>query len=599
MRRSIELHKNISRRAMIIGGVKTIAMAGLFSRLYYLQFIKSSSYKTRAEDNRIKVQMVAPSRGLIVDRNMRVMVRNETYYRLMIEKVRDKKASNNTLTKISSLINLPLPKYHKLKKKLSETPIGRTITVKSSLSSTEIIKLKFNIPNLPSMVIAEREKRKYNLAEAAAHVIGNVGAVTKQELKPDAPVLQIPEFKIGKKGVEKSRDKMLIGTAGLEYFEVNAKGLLLKKLKTKDSISGGQSRLTIDSKLQRFCHQRMGDESGAIIVMDVNNGEILAMSSSPAFNPDIFSSTIPHKYWNSLLNNPKAPLVNKAIAGQYPPGSTFKMMVALAGLEAGIINEKTTFHCPGYFHLGRHRFNCWRAGGHGTVNVNKAIEQSCDTFFYHVGNKLGIDKITEMAREFGFGNSLNIDIPNEKKGLLPSDKWKRKYRHEPWQGGDTINSSIGQGFVLATPLQLAIMTARIANGGKIIFPQIFMDYKENSIITEQMNLNPKNLAIIQKAMFSVVNSTRGTAYGKRIDDPEMAMAGKTGTSQVRRITRRGVKQSSLPWNERHHALFVAFAPFDKPKYAISVIVEHGGGGSSAAAPIAKDVMLETFRLGIT
>lgn len=363
--------------------------------------------------------------------------------------------------------------------------------------------------------------------------------------------------------------------------------------------------------MQEFSSKRFGDESGAAVIMDVETGAVKALTSMPAYDPNIFSRGISHEYWNELHSNPKLPLINKSLAGQYPPGSTFKMLVAIAALEEGIINQYTNIHCGGSFWIGKHRFNCWKEHGHGAVNLNKAIAESCDTYFYTIADKMGIEKISEVARRFGLGEIYNVGISGEKEGLIPNKEWKKKRHNERWQRGDTINSSIGQGYVLSTPLQLAVMTARIANGGYDVTPTIYQsevdkltkmpvnEDKSDTTTDEQIkqkyfektNINPEHLKLIQKAMFSVVNKPNGTAYRSRFSKlGDIKMAGKTGTSQVRRITKRGVDQDTIPWKERHHALFVGYAPFDKPKYAAAVIVEHGGGGSKAAAPIVRDIL---------
>ena len=362
-----------------------------------------------------------------------------------------------------------------------------------------------------------------------------------------------------------------------------------------ESVPGENVRLTIDSGLQRYASELIKNESAAVVVMEVDTGNVLALASMPAYDPNVFSKGISSDYWAELRADKKAPLMNKAISGQYPPGSTFKMIVGLAALEAKIITPSSTVFCPGHFMLGDHKFNCWKEGGHGTVNYRDAIAQSCDTFFYTIAQKLGIDKYAAMAKRFGLGDTHDLGLTGEKAGIVPDPEWKMKRYKQRWTGGDTINCAIGQGYVLSTPLQLAVMTARMASG-RNVEPRLFVPEGEETPEFEPVRISEELLKINLNAMSAVVNTEHGTAYGKRIAEPRFAMGGKTGTSQVRKILQRGLDQKSLPWEARHHALFVGFAPVDSPKYACCVAVEHGGGGAAAAAPIARDVLLRIQQL---
>ena len=435
------------------------------------------------------------------------------------------------------------------------------------------------------------------MKDAIAHMLGYVGAVSEKELRPDTPVLRLPEFKIGKNGVEKTMEDALRGKAGLQQLEVNANGLTIRALKKRESEAGKDLALTLDRELQAYAFERLGEESGAVVVMDVLNGEVLTAISTPSYDPNIFSRSISHDYWNSLRDNIKTPLLNKITSGQYPPGSTFKMIVALAAMEEGLATYHTQVHCPGHYFVGKHRFNCWKEGGHGLTNVSSALTESCDTYFYTMAEKLGIEKITAMSKRFGLGEITDIGTPDEKSGLLPSKAWKKKRHNEIWLPGDTVNSSIGQGYVLSTPMQLAVMTARLANGGLAVKPTLYRPEKnEIRPVPQSLNLDAKNMEIIQQAMWKVVNHQKGTARASAFPNPEIKMAGKTGTSQVKKIHKRGQDQSKIPWEDRHHALFVGYAPFDNPRYAISVVIEHGGGGASAAAPIARDILGKALEL---
>ncbi|MBI1327460.1 MAG: penicillin-binding protein 2, partial [Alphaproteobacteria bacterium] len=424
---------------------------------------------------------------------------------------------------------------------------------------------------------------------------------------PD-PLLRVPDFKIGKTGLEKAYESHLRGTAGRLEYEVNVAGRQLREVNRMDPVQGEQLTLTLDAELQKIMYERLSQEkSAAAVVLDVHTGEIYACASYPAFDPNDFSQGIEVNLWERLNNDRAYPLNNKAFGGQYPPGSTFKMMTAMAGLEAGVGPQRTVF-CPGHFFLGNKKFHCWKPGGHGTVNVKDAIAHSCDTYFYKIATEIGIEKIAETSRKFGLGSEFGTDMPEEKGGLIPDQAWKRKRfpRDKKWHQGETVVNAIGQGYMLATPLQLAVMTARIVNGGKAIKPW-FVAY-ENSKPTlpasfEDMKVRKQNLDIVKDGMVRVV-MPGGTAAASQIQEEGWQMGGKTGTSQVKAITASeraagsSYTQESLPWHLRHHALFVGFAPRDNPRYATAVIVEHGIGGSKAAAPIAKEILREAQRLDV-
>ena len=373
-------------------------------------------------------------------------------------------------------------------------------------------------------------------------------------------------------------------------------GVPVREISKQDSVPGETVKLTIDKRLQLFTSELIKDQSASVVVMEVDTGNVLTLSSMPAFDPNSFSKGIASDYWKELNENKKIPLMNKAISGQYPPGSTFKMMVGMAALEQGIATPSTSVFCPGHFDLGNHRFNCWKEGGHGTVNYKRAITESCDTFFYTMAQRMGIEPFSELSKRFGLGNIFNIGLVGEKPGIMPTPDWKQKRYKQVWTGGDTINCSIGQGYVLATPLQLCVMMARIAGGGRAVVPRLIVPEGEATPEFEPVGCKEETLRLTLEAMSDVVNTPSGTAYGKRIMEPRFTMGGKTGTSQVRKILVRGQDQSKIPWEHRHHALFVGFAPVDKPKYAVCVAVEHGGGGSAAAAPVARDVLQKAQEL---
>lgn len=579
----------VSRRTMIFGGVQVAALSMLASRLYYLQFIKSKDLRTRAENNRVKLQLTSPSRGRLYDRHGALLAGNEQNYQLFLDttglKTSDKKQAIKT---ISTVIDLPEMQLETLIKAQKSYAPGRPLLIKEQLAWEEVARLEMHMKEVPHSFIQTGQQRNYPLKDAMGHVLGYMGFVNEEEVKEDRTLLQLPGFKLGKNGIEKQIDQRLRGKAGMKQLEVNAGGLIVRDLKTTRSDPGADTALTLDAKLQAFCVERMGEQSAAVVVMDVNKGDILTMASTPAYDPNVFSRSIPTNYWNSLRNNERAPLLNKAIQGQYPPGSTFKMIVGLAALKAGIATKNSSVHCPGHYYVGRHRFNCWRAGGHGRVNITTALARSCDTYFYSMAEQVGVERIAQMARLFGFGSETNLNLPNEQPGLVPDKAWKRKRYKQAWQVGDTVNVGIGQGYMLATPLQLVQMTAALVGGGQMVTPKLVLDDPVQK--TPILGVKPEHLALIKQGMDAAVNWKKGTAYWRRITIEGMEMGGKTGTSQVKKIKKRGMKQELLPWKDRHHALFVGYAPVADPKYAISVIVEHGGGGSSAAAPIAKEVL---------
>ena len=458
-----------------------------------------------------------------------------------------------------------------------------------------------NAPSLPGISAEVGQNRSYPLDEDFAHVVGYVGPVSERDLaevNDPEPVLQIPEFQIGKIGVERWREDILRGHAGHKRIEVNALGRVMRELERNDPTQGANIRLTIDAALQNFTQRRLKGESAAAVAIDVTNGDILAIASAPSFDPNLFVTGISQRNYDKLTKNERRPLANKAVQGAYPPGSTFKMVTALAALDARAITPEERVFCPGYYELGGRRFHCWRRGGHGTVNLAQALTESCDVFFYEVAQKVGIDKIAEVGRKLGLGQRHELPMSAVSEGVMPDKEWKKtKYKQE-WRVGDTINASIGQGYVLTTPLELAVMTARLATG-RAVTPRLIArvnEVPEPDQEMAQMGFEFSHIQAMRQGMFDVMNSERGTARSARIQDPLMQMAGKTGTAQVRNISALEradgvITNDDLPWESRDHALFVGFAPYDDPKIAISVVVEHGGGGSAVAAPIARDILL--------
>ncbi len=608
-------YKVFTRRALLVGGAQTLMLSALAGRMYYLQVLQSNQYSLLAEDNRINLRLLPPPRGRIIDRFGVPLAVNEQNYRVLIveEQARDVDA---TLALLGEVIEIDERDIERIKRELSRKRGFVPITVRENLSWKQVSQLEVNAPDLPGVSIDVGQTRHYPYGATMSHLVGYVGAVSERDLTGE-PLLELPGFRIGKNGAEKMHEEQLRGAAGASQVEVNAIGRIIKEVDRQEGTPGRDVVLTIDAGLQTYTHQRlMGERSASAVILDVANGEVMALASTPSYDPTPFNTGLTDQQWKDLVSDPLSPLNNKAITGTYSPGSTFKMMVALAALEDGIQANHQAW-CPGHMTLGNHRFHCWKRYGHGWMDMQDAIEQSCDVYFYDIARKLGVDKIAAMAKRFGLGMPVGLDLPGERGGVIPTRDWKLANMGEPWQGGETLVTSIGQGFVLTTPLQLAVMSARIANGGKAVVPRITrailpgdagpgQSAENPEALTQpevpdfaELGVNPRHLEIVRGAMDGVVNGTRGTARGSAIKIEGWEMAGKTGTSQVRRISKAereaGVfRNEDLPWRRRDHALFVAFAPVAEPRYAISVVVEHGGGGSSTAAPIVRDLMLETL-----
>jgi penicillin-binding protein 2 len=491
---------------------------------------------------------------------------------------------------------------HEVRRKHSFVPV----VVRDNLSWDEMARVEVAIPELPGVSIEQGLTRNYPFGETLAHILGYVGAVSERELGSD-PLLELPDFRVGKSGIEKSRDLELRGHAGNRQVEVNALGRVVRELGRTEPTPGRDVVSALDMTMQDFVTRRCSsEESIACVALDAVTGEVIALVSSPSFDPAAFSSRLSRAMWQQLATDPRKPLSNKVISGIYPPGSTFKPVVALAALEAGVLTPQTTFFCPGSFTLGNATFHCWKHGGHGTLRVRDAIKESCDVFFYNTALRLGIDRLAATARQFGYGAVLGLDIPGERPGLIPTRAWKLATTGTPWQHGETLIAGIGQGSVLATPLQIAVMAARLVTGLTVV-PRLVRD---NGVMAAgedpaapdfaPLDFNPTLRALVMDGMNAVVNERGGTAYAARIAEPGMAMGGKSGTSQVRRISEaereHGLrKPNQIPWKDRDHALFVGFAPVEAPRYVCATLVEHGGFGSEVAGPIVRDVLLEIQR----
>ena len=602
MNRDNDKGKVLIRRSLIMALIKFLLLMVIIARLYYLQVYQADRYKTLADENRISTRLLVPPRGIIFDRNGVTIASNQQNFQALIVA---EQAPNvqETLDAFKKIMPLSEAEEERIKKDLKRNRSFVPIKIRDNLSWEEVSRIQLNAPDLPGIVIDEGLTRYYPFGAGMAHILGYVSSVSDKDVKDD-PLLEVPGFKIGKSGIEKYLEKALRGESGNLKLEVNAYGRIMKEIERVDGIPGKDVQLTIDSRLQQKAFELFGEESGAAVLLDVHTGEILAFVSAPSFDPNMMTQGLSTEDWNALLHNERNPLTDKAISGQYSPGSTFKMIVALAALEAGVIKPETRTYCAGKMFLGNHAFHCWKKEGHGHLNVVEALQHSCDIFFYETAQKLGIEKIADMARRFGLGSKINIGLENEKAGLIPDMEWKLRRFGEPWQQGESLISGIGQGYILTTPLQLATMTARLVNGGYEIKPTFLKVSDGEKSKIKKIDVSPANLELIKEGMYAVVNKPGGTAWRSQFDYHGQRMGGKTGTTQVRRITmkerREGIKkESELPWRLRNHALFVGYAPHDNPKYAVAVLVEHGGGGSSVAAPLAGKILREAVMLDPT
>lgn len=610
MRRSpkdtAESARRISRRGMLLGSVQALFVGALAFRMRYMQVDQADEFRMLAEENRINIRLLPPARGLIRDRNGALIAGNEQNYRVVITR-EDAGDVEAVLQRLARLMPLSDSELKTALDEIARRSPNLPITVAERVSWEDFSRVAVNAPALPGVTTEVGLSRIYPLGQDFAHVVGYVGPVSDYDLskldKPD-PLLRIPRFQIGKVGVEAKLEDNLRGTAGTKRIEVNAVGRVMRELDRQEGQPGTDVQLTIDYRLQNYARARLRDESAAAVVIDVNTGDLLAITSAPSFDPNLFVRGISSVDYNALTEDDHRPLADKTVQGTYPPGSTFKMVTALAALEAGVITMEDTVHCRGFTELGNRKFHCWKRGGHGNVDLIESLEQSCDVYYYEVAQRVGVEKISEMARRLGLGTRHDLPLSAVAEGLTPTKDWKFERHKKEWLIGDTLNAGIGQGYVLASPLQLALMTARIASGRAIV-PRLVKSVngiEQPAAPAEELGLNENLLRAVRKGMYAVSNSNRGTAYGSRVVDDAMKMAGKTGTSQVRNITAAErasgvISNDQLPWNRRDHALFVCYAPADAPRVAVSVVVEHGGGGSAAAAPIARDIVLQALNDG--
>jgi len=587
---------SINRRMFLTGSVKFLIMIGLISRLFFLQVKENKKYLTLSDKNRIREWKLAPVRGEFHDYFGNVIAGNFEAYQLHIipEQVED---FRYVIYRVKDLLELSDKEFSKILKKKNEIKPWETLIVSDNLNWKKFSKINNHLYDLNGVKPVISISRNYPFKDNFTHVLGYVSQANEIDVEKNEVIKKnfVPGLKVGKVGLEKSFEEKLIGTNDIERYEVNAYGRRISQLEFQKGEKGKTLRLTIDTEVQQLANELLRDKAGSICVMDIYTGDIIAMQSSPSFDPNLFVFGISQDDWQIIRNDPMKPLVNKTLQGNYSPGSTIKPIVALSALENGIINTNFTVKCTGKTEMYGQTYHCWKKKGHGFVSLRNAMKQSCDTYFYEIARKLGVDKLSETAKKFGLGKEVFGDLFSiEKKGLIPSTQWKKNALGKGWLLGETMITGIGQGYIQTTPIQLCLMTAQIANGGYKIYPRITVDdeNKDQQIdkFTPLYN-NSRNIKIIQDAMFGSTNEVMGTSYRSRINDPKYQFAGKTGTSQVKKITEKDreldLKTFQIPYEERDHALYVAFGPYKNPRYALSILVEHGGNGSTTAAPMAK------------
>ena len=618
--------KQFTRRAILLGGGSVLLFTVVAGRLYDLQIIEEAKYAKLAEENRVNRQLLAPVRGKIIDRFGRVLAGNDQNYRLLVipEQTADDAGHTQlgaTLLRLGRLIPLPDRAQDRIRREAHRNPSFRPILVAEGLTWGEFARVNMLVPDLPGIQPEVGERRDYPYGSDMSHVLGYVSRVSdsdiealrraarrhNKDLDPELEeTLRLPTFRIGKNGIESGFEDELRGAPGARHVEVNAFGREIQEISRVDGKPGKNVSLTLDAELQSYVMARVQGNSAAVVVMDIATGDILAIASAPGYDPNPFSIGLTTEEWTSLRDDEFTPLINKTVAGQYPPGSTFKIVSALAALSGGTVNPEQTFFCSGSYPFGSRVFHCWRREGHGWMNMRLGIKNSCDVYFYNVARLTGVDQIAKTARQLGLGSNYDFVLPGTKSGTIPDTAWKKKTFGQPWYDGETLSVAIGQGYVTTTPLQLAVMVSRLANGGLAIKPRLVRAVGTGLEPPDpplSIGFKPEHIEIVKAGMNGVSNEIGGTAYSARITEPGFELCGKTGSAQVRAISAAErvtgvIKNEDLPWKLRDHALFVAFAPAHAPRYSVSVIIEHGGGGAKAAAPVGRDVLLFAQQKGL-
>ena len=612
----------------VLSSLKAAVFVSIIVRLFYLQISENIKYRSLSDKNRLREWRLPPVRGEFLDYYGNTVAGNIKVYQLHVipEQVENFKY---LMIRLKDILNLSNKEFSKIIKKKNSQKTWETLIVSENLSWDEFSKVNFYLHELVGAKPVLSVARSYPFNDNYTHVLGYVSQASENDILNNEKIKKnhVPGLRVGKKGLEKTYEDFLIGTNGVQRYEVNAYGKRINQLDYIEGTKGKNIRLTIDTEIQKLCNKLMIGKSGSISVMDIFSGEIVAMHSSPSFDPNLFLYGISHKDWNSIIKDPLKPLINKTVSGLYSPGSTLKPIVALSALENNIINTDFRVRCTGKIEMYGQTYHCWKEKGHGVVNLRNAIKQSCDTYFYEVARKLGVDRLSQTSLKFGLGKTVfEKTYEDEKKGLVPNTKWKRNKIGKGWVLGETLITGIGQGYIQVTPIQLCLMTAQLANGGHRIYPKITIKQNEESIENIKIKMensefleddnktqsllkvgeelfnidknkhfklfkNQENIRIVMDAMFGSTNEIRGTSYRSRIEDPKYQFAGKTGTAQVKRITAKqrelDLETSQIPYEDRDHALYIAFGPYENPRYALSIIVEHGGSGSVTAAPMAK------------
>ena len=618
----------VNRRMFIISAAKVVVFTGIIARLFSLQVNENKKYLTLSDKNRLREWRLPPVRGKFFDYFGNVIAGNLKVYQLHVipEQVENFKY---LMLRLKDILELDEKQFSKIIKKKNSQKPWETLIISENLSWDQFSKINFYLHELVGAKPVLSVARSYPFEQTYTHVLGYVAQASEKDLINNETIKKnhVPGLRVGKIGLEKTFENDLLGTNGVQRYEVNAYGKRINQLDHREGQKGKNIRLTLDTEVQKLSNELLAERSGSISVMDIYTGEIIAMHSSPSFNPNLFLYGISTKEWKEIRENPLKPLLNKTVSGLYSPGSTIKPIVALSALENDVISPNQKVYCTGKMEMYGHTYHCWKEKGHGTMNLRNAIKQSCDIYFYETARKLGVDRLNLTALKFGLGEQvLNGTLANEKKGLIPSTKWKKENLGSGWVLGETLITGIGQGYVQTTPLQLCLMTAQLANGGFKIYPRITVDDNQESLenikykmsqnafkqeekeynspirkVEKFLNIgekkylplyrNPENVKFVLEAMFASTNEVMGTSYGSRIEDLKYQFAGKTGTAQVKKITEKAreldLHISQIPYEERDHALYIAFGPYKNPRYAVSIIVEHGGSGSSTAAPIAK------------
>ena len=612
---SVKKIHTINRRMFIIGAAKFIIFSGIIVRLFSLQIKDNKKYSTLSDKNRLREWRLPPIRGEFLDYFDNVIAGNNRVYELHVipEQVED---FRYLIVRLKEILNLTNSQFEKIIKQKNQQKPWETLIVSKNLTWEQFSKVNHYLYDLVGAKPVISVSRNYPYDESYTHVLGYVSEASENDILNNQSIKDnlVPGLKVGKTGLEKSFEDQLIGTNGIQRYEVNAYGKRINQVDQIDGLKGNTIKLTLDTEIQKKSAELLRGMAGSINVMDIYTGDIIAMQSSPSFDPNLFIFGISQDDWQLIRNNPLKPLVNKSLSGLYSPGSTFKPMVALSALENNIITKNFKVNCTGKTEMYGQTYHCWKEKGHGVVNLKEAMKQSCDTYFYEIARKLGVDRLRETSIKFGLGDKvLDKTFNNEKKGLVPDTKWKKNNLGKGWVLGETLITGIGQGYIQTTPLQLCLMTAQLANGGFKIYPKITINEKDKTAIEIKELMNEgqdflesfgnekytklfdkkENIELIRNSMFASTNEIRGTSYSSRIEDPKYQFAGKTGTSQVKRITEAerelDLATKDIDYKNRDHALFIAFGPFKNPRYALSIVIEHGGSGSSVAAPLAKEL----------